>query len=107
MPYRRRVGSPDANQAEIRKALDAIPGVSTARLSIEGCDDLLVGYRGRNYILEVKNPRRSPKHQELTEAEKKLHARWRGQIAVVKTLDDCFRELGITNRRRNPRRAAD
>jgi hypothetical protein len=97
MPYRRRVGAPDANQAALRRALDQVPGVSTARLLIDGCDDLLVGYAGRNYVLEVKNPDRPPSRHRLTEAEAKLHQRWRGQVDIVFTLADALRVLGITS----------
>lgn len=45
----------DANESEIVKALDAI-GATVTKLSQPGVPDLLVRYRDRWYLVEVKGP---------------------------------------------------
>ena len=77
----RRAARTDANQSAIVAALRQ-RGASVeiiARLG-EGLPDLLVGYRRRNLLMEVKVGRR-----KLTPAEAKWHAAWRGQVAVVRS----------------------
>ena len=54
MKYNRRNKKRDANEPEIFEALDALPGCHPIRL--DKPVDLLVGYGGRTYLLEVKNP---------------------------------------------------
>ena len=50
-------GRRDANQAEIVKALESV-GASVLDLADvgRGCPDLLVGYAGREWLIEVKMP---------------------------------------------------
>lgn len=77
----------DANQLEIVKALEQI-----------GCDvcelgwplDLLVGYRKQNWLLEVKDPEKVPSARKLTTEELQFINTWRGQWAVVHTVDDAI-----------------
>lgn len=77
----------DLNQPEIVSALEAI-----------GCDvlvlhapvDLMVGYRGRTLLLEVKNGRKRPSARKLTPAQVKFHASWRGHKAKVETPQEAI-----------------
>jgi hypothetical protein len=79
----RRAAKVDANQAEIVKALKSI-----------GCDveaiglplDLLCGYRGVNWLLEVK-----VKRGTLTKGQKEFLERWRGQARIVRTAEEAIR----------------
>lgn len=48
-----------------------------------GFPDLLVGYRGRTTLLEVKDGEKPPSGRKLTEAEAYFLASWRGGPAVV------------------------
>ena len=78
----------DANQLEIVKGLEQI-----------GCDvlelgfplDLLVGYRGRNWLLEVKDPNKAPSERKLTAAEDSFFKLWRGQRALVETIGEAIK----------------
>lgn len=63
MSLHRRAAKRDANESEIVKALGDI-GAKVWPLSDEGIPDLLVGYRGRWILLEVKNGR-----EGLTDAQ--------------------------------------
>ena len=91
MKYPRRV---DENQSAIVKFLRDV-GCSVLSLSEigRGCPDLLVGFRGRNVLLEVKNPMKPKADRQLTSAEGKWIKGWRGQVAVVETVDDALRAV--------------
>lgn len=54
MKYNRRNKKRDANEPEIFDALNELPGCQVVRM--DKPVDLLVGYGGRTYLLEVKNP---------------------------------------------------
>jgi hypothetical protein len=84
----------DANEAEIVAALEAV-GATVERLDTPV--DLLVGYRGRNFLLEVKaplGPRGGRSAGRYTDDQAEWHRSWRGQRAVVRSVDDALRAIG-------------
>lgn len=87
MRLRARVDTP---QREIVAALRQY-GCSVQHLHQvgRGCPDLLVGFRGANYLLEVKPPG-SPSRRRLTPDEAPWHSAWRGQVAVVQTIEEAL-----------------
>jgi hypothetical protein len=87
----RRFAHVDANQKEITAALRKA-GMSVQPLSTvgKGCPDLLVGWNGRNWLLEVKNPKNPNIKQKFTPAEMDWHALWRGQVDVVHTIEEAL-----------------
>ena len=82
--------STDANQAEIvadlRKA-----GASVCSLHEVGygCPDLLVGFRGKNFIIEVKILTGT-----LRPSQVDFHEGWRGQVDVARTSEEALRIIG-------------
>jgi hypothetical protein len=86
-----RARKADSNQAEIREKLRAL---GCGVLSINGVVDLVVGYRGRNYLLEVKNPTRPKAHDKRSMAQAKLRESWPGQYAVVETVEQALVIIG-------------
>jgi len=82
----------DINQTEIINALRRV-GATVHILSNlgDGCPDLLCGYRGKNYLLEVKQPGNS---RNLTPAQRTWHQLWRGQAVVIETTDHALRVIG-------------
>lgn len=82
--YGKRV---DANQLEIVEALEAI---SCDVLEIGWPLDLLVGYRSRNWLLEIKDPEKPPSERALTGEEQGFFNLWRGQKAIVETVDEAI-----------------
>lgn len=82
--YAKRV---DVNQNEIVKALMQI-GCTVADTSTAGggFPDLVVGYRGVNYLLEVKDGNKKPSEQKLTPAQVRFHEKWKGQIGVINSV---------------------
>lgn len=92
----RRAAKVDDNQAEIVAALRKI-GASVQPLHAvgQGCPDLLVGWRGMTSLLEVKDGKKPPSARKLTEDQEKWHANWRGQVAVVETVEQAIE--AVTN----------
>lgn len=78
----------DANQAEIVDALRSI-GCLIADMSAvgRGFPDLLVSFRGKLLLLEVKNPKA---HGKLNKLQREWHANWKGQAAVVHSIEEAL-----------------
>ena len=70
----------DTNQTQIVKELRRV-GMDVQHLHGvgQGCPDILVGYRGRNILLEIKKDEKA----KLTPDQVIWHQTWRGQVAVV------------------------
>jgi hypothetical protein len=88
----RRAAKVDANQPAIVKALRAI-GASVQPLHTigQGCPDLLVGYRGRNVVLECKDEDQPPSKRQLTPDQREWIAGWRGgQVWVVHSVEQAI-----------------
>lgn len=80
----------DSNQAEIVAVLrDLGATVQPLNAVKHGCPDLLVGYRGVNYLLEVKDGSKPKSQKKLTRDETKWIANWRGTVIVVESVDDA------------------
>lgn len=76
----------DANQAEIVKALRDIGASVTITSELgHGFPDLAVGFRGCTTLLEIKT-----ENGLLTADEARWHAEWRGQAAIVRTVDEAI-----------------
>ena len=78
----------DANQPEIVAYLIA-RGCTVQSLAAEGngCPDLLVGYRGRNYLMEIKNLEGK---NTLSEDQLRWAYLWNGQYAVVESAEAAW-----------------
>ncbi len=93
---RRRAAKVDANQSEIVAALRrAGATVTPTHAAGEGFPDLVVGYRGANFLLEVKDGAKPPSGRKLTADQKEWHAAWRGQKAVVESVAQALDACGI------------
>lgn len=97
---RRYSAKVDRNQSEIVAALRAV-GASVQPLHSvgAGCPDLLVGFRGQNWLIEVKDGKLAPSDRKLTEAQKIWHPAWRGQVAVALNEDDALSIIGVQSYR--------
>jgi hypothetical protein len=85
----------DENQAEIVECLRAIPDLTVMLLSDvgRGCPDVMVGYRGANFLFEIKNPKKPKADQEFTEDQRKFHGSWKGQALKVFSLKEIVTTL--------------
>lgn len=82
----------DANEPEI---IAYFKSVGASVLCIDDVD-LIVGFCGRNYLVEVKKhktPGMDRKSYDLNPRQVKIHEEWRGQICVVRDVDDAKRLL--------------
>ena len=89
-----RAAKADANQGEIVQALRQM-GATVQHLHTvgKGCPDLLVGWHGVNLFLEIKDGNKPPSKRKLTPDEQAWHATWRGQVAIVESVEDAVRLL--------------
>ena len=87
----RRAARVDANQAELVAALRKL-GCSVEPLHAvgKGVPDLLVGYRGDKYLIEVKDGEKPPSKRKLRPTQEDWHANWRGSVHVFKSIDDVL-----------------
>jgi hypothetical protein len=87
----------DSNQAEIVKALRSIPGVTVET----GKDDLLVGFKGRTYWIELKAGGAVSKktgrvlESAKKQSQKKLETTWTGHYQIVSSLEEILQAIGI------------
>ncbi len=86
----RRAAKIDNNQPEIVKAFRQI-GASVQILSAvgKGCPDTIVGFRGRNIFVEIKDGSKPPSEQKLTADQIRWHASWAGQRCVANSVEDA------------------
>ena len=81
----------DANQKSIVAALRKM-GASVLHLHTigKGCPDILVGFRSKNALVEIKDGAKSPSAQKLTPDEATFQAEWRGQVIIINSVDDAI-----------------
>lgn len=85
----------DANQGEIMSALErAGAKVQPLNRIGFGVPDLLIGFRGTNWLLEIKDGAKSPSKRQLTQHEREWHASWPGQVAVVESVEQALEVIG-------------
>lgn len=91
----RRAARIDDNHNEVVGALRQIPGVTVLDLAVvgKGCPDLLVGFRGRNYLMEIKDGSKPPSRRRLTDDQVAWHENWTGQAVVVHSADQAVEYL--------------
>ena len=93
----RRAAKIDANHHEIVDALRRV-GATVQSLAAVGCGvpDLLVGYCGRTYLLEVKDGSKPPSARKLTQDQIDWHAEWRGgDVYVVTSVTEALNAIGV------------
>jgi hypothetical protein len=80
----------DSNHGGIIKALrqHGMKVQSLAQIG-NGVPDLLVGFRGCNVLLEIKDGDKVPSKQILTDAERSWITTWSGQVSVVTNWEEA------------------
>lgn len=93
----RKAARIDANHNEVVSILRQV-GCTVQSLASQGsgCPDLLVGYQGQNYLLEVKDGDKPPSARKLTPDEARWHQSWGGQVAVAESPEQAV--LLVTGR---------
>jgi Holliday junction resolvase len=80
----------DSNQVEIVKELRRL-GMEVEHLHSvgKGCPDILVGYKGKNVLLEIKRDEKA----KLTPDQVLWHHSWKGQVTVVSNVIDAIKAV--------------
>ena len=90
-------GRLDNNQTEIvRRLRQCAVSVQSLASVGKGCPDILVGFRGYNWLFEIKNPKQVPSKRKLTKDEDSWHLNWRGRVYTVMTFDQIAEIIGCT-----------
>ena len=86
----------DANQRTVVKTFRQL-GWSFAITSDvgRGFPDGVGGYRGRNYLIEIKDGAKPLSAQKLTPDQVVFHEAWRGQVIIIRSVQDV---IDLTNR---------
>lgn len=82
----------DDNQDEIVKRAEALGASVWLTHQIgNGGPDIVIGVdngdKHFNIMVEIKDGKKCPSQQRLTEAEVKFHRNWKGQICVINSVD--------------------
>ena len=84
----------DANHAEIVNAYERMNCSVRVVADLPGALDLIVGYRGVDARVEIKDGAKPPSARKLTAAEAEELARWRGRPPeIVCTVDDVHEHV--------------
>jgi len=90
----RRAARADRNQPEIVKAFRSLGATVQPLHTIgKGCPDAVVGFRGRNFLVEIKDGTLPPSKRALTADELEWHAMWEGQVCVVDSVESAAKLL--------------
>lgn len=92
----RRAANVDRNHAEIVAAFRLF-GCSVQSLAAVGAGvpDLLVGFRGNNLLIEVKNGEQPKNKRKLRPTQVRWHDAWLGQVFIVECADDVRKILEV------------
>lgn len=72
----------DNNEREI---VEALKGVGASVEKIGRPLDLLVGWRGKTLLVEIKQPKGA-----IRPSQKAFMDGWRGQVAVIRSIDEAL-----------------
>ena len=85
----RQIAKVDRNQPAI---VEELRGAGASVLLLHqvghGCPDVLIGWRGVNLLVEIKSD-----VGKLTDDEREFFDTWRGQVTIVRTVEDARRLL--------------
>lgn len=85
----------DTNQSQIVKVLRAVgASVATTHQVGKGFPDIVVGYKGHNYLLEIKDGDKPPSQRKLTADEQEWHDKWRGTVKIVNNETEALTAIG-------------
>lgn len=82
----RRAARTDDNQHEL---VEALKKIGAKCYFIGKPVDLLVGFRGRNLLLEVKRPDKRGQASAITKAQKDFIETWPGDVSIVYSIEEA------------------
>ena len=93
----RQAARTDANHQEIVKGLRQA-GCTVQDLAAvgKGCPDILVGRLGYNWLFEIKDGAKPKSKRMLTKDQQEFFKMWRGNVEVVKSLQEAIDAINDT-----------
>lgn len=92
---RRTAARIDSNQTEIIQALRKVgASVAPTHMVGKGFPDIVVGFRGSNHLLEIKDGDKARSKRKLTDDERDWHLTWQGDVRVVESVNDALKAIG-------------
>lgn len=89
----------DANQSHIVTTLRAVGATVQSLAAVgNGVPDLLVGFRGMNYLMEVKDGSKPPSARRLTKDQMIWHKAWNGGVVVVTNETEALNAIGVVEK---------
>jgi hypothetical protein len=87
----RKFARKDGNHKEIIAAFRSLGATvfDTASLG-SGFPDCVIGMRGNNVLVEIKDGSLPPSKRKLTPDELKFHAEWRGKVVIINNVDEAI-----------------
>lgn len=90
----RRAAKIDGNQGKIVDGLRAFgASVHIGSAIGQGFPDVIVGYGGRTYLFEIKDPAKPKSKRKLTDDQVRFRDSWKGHYAVIETVEQAIEEL--------------
>lgn len=87
----RRAAKVDSNQNEIVSTFRKMGASVLITSQLKNCFDLLVGFKGVNMIVEVKDGSLPPSKRKLTPGEKLFKESWRGgEYHIINSVDEAI-----------------
>lgn len=83
----RRAARTDANQHEL---VEALKKIGAKCFYIKEPVDLVVGFRGRKILLEVKREDKKGWESAITKAQKEFIEGWPGEVHICFTIDEAI-----------------
>lgn len=78
----------DDNQRELVKAFRDLGATVLILSSVgSGCPDLLIGYRNKNFLVEIKDGKKWKSQTRLTIDEQEFFDTWNGQVVIIDSID--------------------
>ena len=95
--YKKPFKGKDGSQDGIVAALVAVGATVQDCCRFGDIPDLLVGYQGRNYLIECKPAEGDKRQLNLNPKQVDWHALWKGQVAVAHTPEQALAIIGVTD----------
>lgn len=90
----RRIAKVDTNHTEIVNGLRKYGASVLNTHQLKKSFDILVGYKGVNIIMEIKDGNKPPSQRELSDGEQEFKDTWKGgEYHVVLSLEDAINVL--------------
>jgi hypothetical protein len=81
----------DSNHAKLIKQCRQIGMTVHSTHNVhDGFPDIVAGYKGVNYLFEIKDPDKPKSARKLTDDEIAWHTTWGGSVNVIETIDDVL-----------------